>query len=143
MEREVEKQKREKEKKEAQNKNEGENGTIVIETSAQEDEGIEWEDEEEARVELALVGKIWTKRKVKTNAFMTTIKNFYHWKDKSRVMEGQPWHFDNHAILLANMDNNTKPSDTQLFMLPMWVRVYNFPFKGRFNENNGLINQFG
>lgn len=86
------------------------------------EEAIEWndegEEEEEARMELGLVGKLWTKRSIKVNAFMTTMKNiwqpthsldissmgdntfvfqFHHWRDKRRVVEGQPWHFDKHA----------------------------------------------
>lgn len=98
------------------------------------------EEDEEARVELRVVGNIWTNRNVNTNAFMATIKNvwqpnhdidisnigkntfvfqFYHWRDKQRVMEGQPWHFDNHAILLGDIDWNVKPSDMYLYELPI------------------------
>lgn len=127
----------------------------------QEEDAIVWNDDtaddEEARIELGLVGKIWTTRSINKNAFMTTMKNvwqpafgiditsigentyvfqFHHWKDKLRVMEGQPWHFDRHAILLSNIHGNTKPSDMTLFELPMWVRVYNLPFKGRLNRDN-------
>lgn len=61
---------------------------------------------------------------------------FHHWRDKKRVVEGQPWHFDKHAIILGDIEGNTRPSDMQLFALPMWVRVYNLPFKGRLNTKN-------
>ena len=92
------------------------------------------------------MGKIWTGRNINANAFMTTIKNvwqpkhgldisnigknmfvfqFYHWKDKHRVLDGQPWHFNRHAFLLGEIDGNIKPSDMELFELPMWVRVSN------------------
>lgn len=61
---------------------------------------------------------------------------FYYWKDKLRVIEGQPWHFDNHVIILCDIEGTTKPSDLELFGFPMWVRVYNLPFKGRLNCAN-------
>lgn len=76
---------------------------------------MEWEEDgeedEKARFKLGVVGKIWTTRNINVNAFMTTIKNvwqlkhgmdisnvgknmyvfqFYHWKDKARILEGQP-----------------------------------------------------
>lgn len=127
----------------------------------EEEEAVNWADEgeedEEARVELGLVGRIWTKRRINANAFMETIKavwqpnhgveissmgdntfvfQFHHWRDKNKVVEGQPWHFDNHAILLGDIDGNIKPSDMELCTLPMWVRVYNLPFKGRLNMMN-------
>ena len=122
---------------------------------------VEWleEDleEEDARVELGLVGRIWTKRHVNQTAFITTMKNiwqprhdveirsieknlyvfqFHHWRDKQKVIEGQPWHFDNHVILMKDIKGNCKPSDIQLFEFPIWSRVYNLPFKGRLNALN-------
>lgn len=119
-----------------------------------QDEG---DDDDDARVELGVVGQIWTKRHINAPAFMATMKNvwqpshgldissigenkfmfqFYHWRDKKRVMEDQPWHFDKHAIVLSDIEGNLKPSDMELFELPLWVRVYNLPFKGRLNHQN-------
>ena len=125
------------------------------------EDAIDWvEGETEAeddRVELGLVGKIWTGRHINVNAFMATIKNiwqpkhgldisamgknmfafqFYHWRDKQRVLEGQPWHFDHHALLLEEIDESIRPSDMEIFAFPMWVRVYNLPFKGRLINAN-------
>lgn len=51
-------------------------------------------------------------------------------------MKGQPWHFDKVALLLTEMDEAQRPLDIQFFGLPMWVRVYNLPFRGRYNEQN-------
>ena len=139
--------------------------TSVVKSGDREDdvgaEAVEWvvegEEEEEARIELGLVGKIWTKRTVNVNAFMNTMKQvwqpmhgvdissigentfifqFHHWRDKSRVVEGQPWHFDKHAIIFDDIQGNFKPSDLDLYALPMWVRIYNLPFKGRLNLSN-------
>ncbi|KAL2930751.1 Leukocyte antigen CD37 [Bienertia sinuspersici] len=80
---------------------------------------VEWVDDgvedEEARIQLSLVGKMWTERHINANAFMSTMRNiwqpkhgveitnigkntyvfqFFHWRDKAKVVDGQPWHFD-------------------------------------------------
>ncbi|KAL2933509.1 Aspartate--tRNA ligase 1 cytoplasmic [Bienertia sinuspersici] len=125
------------------------------------EEEIDWaedgEEEDTARLELSLVGKLWNDRNVNTNAFITTIVNvwqakhgveisnigknmyvfqFHHWRDKQKVLENQPWHFDRFALLLGDISDKVKPSETELHHLPMWVRVYNLPLKGRFNAKN-------
>lgn len=108
---------------------------IIVETKnddlGEKEDAVDWHEEEEetdsARVELGLVGKIWTKRNINANAFMATMKNiwqpsqgldissigdntfvfqFYHWRDKQRVVEGQPWHFDRHTLLLGDIEGN-------------------------------------
>ncbi|KAL2892758.1 hypothetical protein RDABS01_008667 [Bienertia sinuspersici] len=113
-----------------------------------EDDQVDWifdgEEEENARVELGLIGRIGTHQNINANAFMSTIRNVWQPKhkldisniDKQRVLDGQPWHFERHAILLGEVDINGEPSDIQLNYLPMWVRVYNLPFKGRLNLTN-------
>lgn len=132
-------------------------GELTINNQKPNEEVIEWNEDEEARIELGLVGETWTKRSININAFMTTIKKvwqpihgldisslgenkyvfqFHHWRDKLRVVEGQPWHFDRHAILLRDISDATKPSNMVLHELPMWVRVYNLPFKGRLKREN-------
>lgn len=134
------------------------------------EEAIEWVEggieEEDDRVELGLVGKIWTGRHINVNAFMATIKNiwqpkhgldisvmgknmfgfqFYQWKDKQRMLEGQPWHFDHHALLLEEIDESIRPSDMEIYAFLIWVRVYNLPFKGRLNNSNveAITNKIG
>lgn len=125
------------------------------------EDGIEWveesAEEEEAKVALGVVGKIWTERNVNSNALITTMRRvwspkhgmeancigknifffqFHHWKDKAFVMESQPWHFDRHALIINDIQGNAKPSDIPLYQIPFWVRVYDLPFKGRNNESN-------
>lgn len=120
------------------------------------EETIEWNDdgaeEEDGRINLGLVGKIWTKRNINTNTFMFTMKNiwqpmhgvdissigdntfmfqFHHWRDKNSVVEGHPWHFDKHDTLFDDVQGKLKQSEMNLYQLPMWVRIYNLPFKGR------------
>uniref|UniRef100_A0A803LDA8 CCHC-type domain-containing protein n=1 Tax=Chenopodium quinoa TaxID=63459 RepID=A0A803LDA8_CHEQI len=75
-------------------------------------------------VEISNIGK---------NMFMF---QFHHWRDKYKVLEDQPWHFDRHALVLGETNDSTKPSDIPLHALPMWVRVYNLPLKGRLNLSN-------
>lgn len=124
-------------------------------------EPIEWieedSDEDDARTELGIVIRIWTRRNINQAAFVATMTNiwqtkadleiknigknlyvvqFHHWKDKQRVMEGQPWHFDKHVILMADIKGNCKPSDIKLWEFPIWTRVYDLPFKGRLNVDN-------
>lgn len=74
------------------------------------DDAMEWHEEEEedesARVELALVGKIRTKRNIHAHA-LATMKNV--------------WHFDRHVIFFSDIEGNGKPSDMILFELPVWI----------------------
>ncbi|KAL2933269.1 hypothetical protein RDABS01_016388 [Bienertia sinuspersici] len=126
-----------------------------------EDDSIDWvfegENDEEQKLALAMVVKVLTDRNINSNAFISTIKKvwrpfhnleasnvgknlfffqFFHWRDKQRVMENQPWHFDRHVLLLGDVDGSTKPSDLDLSRLPIWARVYDLPFAGRKNEQN-------
>lgn len=41
-----------------------------------------------------------------------------------------------HAIIFDDIQGNFRPSELNLFELPMWVRIYNLPFKGRLNLTN-------
>lgn len=135
-----------------------------IATGEEDEEACEWLDngdkDEEERISLSLVGKLWSERTLNPYAFMATIKNvwvtkygveinmigknifqfqFFHWKDKERVLGGQPWHFDRVALLQSEMEEAEKPSDLQFYSLPIWARVYNVPFRGRYNETNARI----
>lgn len=38
--------------------------------------------------------------------------------------------------MLSDMIGDKKPSDMEINQFPMWVRVYNLPFKGRLNKDN-------
>ncbi|KAL2928557.1 hypothetical protein RDABS01_006570 [Bienertia sinuspersici] len=123
------------------------NGDKEETSEEKEDDSIEWrddgEEEEEDRVALSLMGELWTKRSINNKAFMSTIKGvwqlkyvvdirnigknkflfqFYHWKDKNRVLEGQPWHFDKYALLLGEIHGTHKPSDINLTYMPIWAR---------------------
>lgn len=40
---------------------------------------------------------------------------------------------------MSEMDAAQKPSDLQFFALPIWARIYNVPFRGRYNESNARV----
>ncbi|KAJ4847314.1 hypothetical protein Tsubulata_017349 [Turnera subulata] len=120
---------------------EAEQGAVVL------DEENSMEEPHEAQ--LSLVGKLWTNRSFNTQAFMRTMKmvwkpvydleisqldsnlfvfQFYHWRDRERVLENEPWNFDNQLVILSEISGNEQPSEIRLDHSPMWVRVYDVPF---------------
>jgi len=114
----------------------------------------EIEDEEKSELALCLIGKLWTKRRFNSNAFMNTITKvwnpirgveakeidtnlflfqFYHWKDLDKVVEGEPWFFDKSVVVLKPVMGGVKPSEMaeSLTHAPFWVRIYDCPLEGR------------
>ncbi|KAL2939335.1 hypothetical protein RDABS01_000167 [Bienertia sinuspersici] len=108
------------------------------------------------KVNLSLVGKIKTPRPYNFNAFKNTMNQvwslsrkalfreiennmfiiqFFHWRDKEKVLNGRPWCFDQHLILLQELDPSIQPSDIELVNCPFWVRIYNLPFDYRTKEH--------
>lgn len=143
-----------------QNIGEGDEGEDEV------DWAIDDSTEEDDKATLLLIGKVWTCRILNSPALMDTLKKiwqpkygletrkidentysfqFYHWRDKRRVLEGQPWHFDKHAICFSEIQDDGKPSEIQLHLMPIWTRFYNLPFKGRGNDDNitTLANKVG
>lgn len=53
--------------------------------------------------------------------------------DKIRVIEGMPWCFDNHLVLLKDYDGSVQASKVSFSGCPFWVHIYNFPFN-RMNQ---------
>ncbi|KAL2898306.1 hypothetical protein RDABS01_040088, partial [Bienertia sinuspersici] len=131
---------------------------------------IEWnlegDDEESKRTELLLIGKLWTRKNVNPKALMDTMESiwnpksgfearkieqnlysfqFFHYRDKARVLDGQPWHFDQYLLCLSNIGEDGKPNERELHSMPIWARFYNLPFKGRGNDSNAqmLANKIG
>ncbi|KAL2902576.1 hypothetical protein RDABS01_027658 [Bienertia sinuspersici] len=58
---------------------------------------------------------------------------FFHWRDKEKVMEGRPWCFDQQLLILESITDNEKTSQVALNHSPFWIRVYNLPFNCRSN----------
>ncbi|KAL2902768.1 hypothetical protein RDABS01_027850 [Bienertia sinuspersici] len=128
--------------------------------TSDEEEIVEFSDPNdksiEDKVNLSLVGKIQTVRPYNFNAFRNTMNQiwsltkkavfreiennmfviqFFHWRDKEKVMNGRPWSFDQHLILLQDLDSSMQPSDIKLSTSPFWVRIYNLPFDCRTKEH--------
>lgn len=123
-------------------------------------EGGEEEEVDNDRVFLGLIGRLWTNRNPNPTAFISTMKTvwtvkhgvelvnigrnlyqtqFFHWRDKKKILDGQPWHFEKYPLLLVEIDTAVKPSDLEIFYLPLWARFYDIPFKGRGNEANARM----
>lgn len=78
-----------------------------------------------------LAGKLWTEKsfnirallkKKKSGGERTRKKNlllfkFYCVKDRQRVMDGVPWHFDRHILVLMNANEEEQPSSISLYGL--------------------------
>lgn len=96
--------------------------------------------EDNYKLALSLVGKLRSNRVPNPNAFITMMKGvwlmkhglgisnigrnlfqikFFHWRDKQRILDGQPWHFDKFPLLLAEINVAVKPSDLNLFHFPL------------------------
>ncbi|XP_074298528.1 uncharacterized protein LOC141629421 [Silene latifolia] len=57
-------------------------------------------------------------------------------RDKARVLEGQPWHFDKFVWCFNEPNNEGKLTDVSLTHFPLWARVYDLPIAGRTNASN-------
>lgn len=114
-------------------------------------EGIEKDPSDEARV-LAMVGRVLSNRpynfealkrtlnqiwSITKGALFRSIENglfvvqFATAKDKSKVMAGRPWTFDNNLVLLEEIEGSIQPSNISLTRCPFWVRLYNLPMDSR------------
>ncbi|XP_021840635.2 uncharacterized protein [Spinacia oleracea] len=58
---------------------------------------------------------------------------FFHWRDKDRVMAGRPWCFEQNLLLLNDITGNKQPNKVVLTHSPFWVRIENLPFNCRSN----------
>ncbi|KAK9664848.1 hypothetical protein RND81_14G073400 [Saponaria officinalis] len=118
------------------------------------DESVEGEN-----YALILVGRIWATRSINVRAAVETMIKLWNLKgkvvgniipakekifvfrfeverDKERVLEGQPWHFDKFAWCFNEPRTEEKLTDVPLHMIPLWARIYDLPVSGRSNLNN-------
>ncbi|KAK1629703.1 hypothetical protein QYE76_004018 [Lolium multiflorum] len=57
--------------------------------------------------------------------------------DYDFVMRGGPWIFDQHALIVKNLNETAQPSETILNSVPVWVRIYDVPW-GKQNKTWGM-----
>nr|DAD30367.1 TPA_asm: hypothetical protein HUJ06_009218 [Nelumbo nucifera] len=50
--------------------------------------------------------------------------HFFHSVDLKRVLEGGPWTYDNHVLLLHHLKPGEIPNQIPLFHVDYWVQVY-------------------
>ncbi|KAF7831270.1 cysteine desulfurase mitochondrial-like [Senna tora] len=105
-----------------------------------------------SRLKLCLAGSIWGEGHYNHGAFQKTIaqvwrtkhgvdikeidKNlymfqFFHWKDRDKVLEGEPWWFDKQVLTLKEITGDEQPSELRSSRVPFWIRVYDLPFNQR------------
>lgn len=104
------------------------------------------------RVSLMLVGKLLTDRPFYVEGFKRTMTHvwslsskvvirvlapnlfafqFFHWRDKDKVLDGRPWCFDHRLLILNEIHDDEQPSQVSLNTSPFWIRIHNLPFNCR------------
>ncbi|XP_021846139.1 uncharacterized protein [Spinacia oleracea] len=114
----------------------------------------------EKKIELSLVGKVQTTRAYNFGAMKNTMNQiwslskravfreiesglfviqFFHWKDKEKVMNGRPWCFDHNLLVLHELAAGVQPASVTLDTNPFWIRFYDLPFECRTTENVRML----
>lgn len=112
-------------------------------------------EEAEDKTALMLVGRLLTDRPFNVDAFKRTmiqawamtgrvvVRNigpklfafqFFHWRDKEKVLQGCPWCFDQQLLILTEITGDEQPTEVALNHSPFWVRIRNLPFNCRSKE---------
>lgn len=107
---------------------------------------------DEDQISLVLVGRLVTERSFNVEAFKRTmiqawsvtkrlvirmigpnlfVFQFFHWRDKEKVLEGRPWCFENQLLLLNKITGEEQPAEVPLTHSPFWIRLKNLPFNYR------------
>ena len=63
-------------------------------------------------------------KSIGSNTFIIEFEN--EW-DKSRIMEGQPWTFDDDLVFLPDFDGLTPPTEIDFEKVALWVCMFNLP----------------
>ncbi|XP_074305989.1 uncharacterized protein LOC141641217 [Silene latifolia] len=121
-----------------------------------------WDEETvegEIREQFMLVGKLWASRAINIKAAVDTMARLWNLskaicgnvidakektfvfkfdgeRDKQRVLEGQPWHFEKFVWCFNEPNREGKLSDVPLVHFPIWARVYDLPITGRSSQSN-------
>lgn len=119
------------------------------------DLGDGFEEDQDDKLSLRLVGRVLTDKPLNFEAVKRTflhvwnlkegviirslganlfVFQLFHWKDRDRIIVGRPWCFENRLLVLQEIDENVQPSDMVLNFSPFWIRFYNLPFGYRSND---------
>ncbi|XWS60811.1 hypothetical protein CRYUN_Cryun07bG0069500 [Craigia yunnanensis] len=60
--------------------------------------------------------------------------------DKHRILDGSPWSFDKHLLVLKDYDGNLRPTNYVFDSATFWIRVYGLPLK---MMNQGMAERIG
>ncbi|XP_021758507.1 uncharacterized protein LOC110723457 [Chenopodium quinoa] len=114
------------------------------------------DEEQNNKLALSLVGKLLTIRSYNFEALQNTLKQiwslshgvlfrkiennlfviqFFHWRDKEKVLDGALWNFDNQLLLLKDIQGDEQLENIDLKFCPFWIRLYNLPFDNRSDED--------
>ncbi|XP_010690516.1 uncharacterized protein LOC104904037 [Beta vulgaris subsp. vulgaris] len=115
------------------------------------------QQETQDRVSLMLVGRLLTERPFHIEAFRRTMIQswglssqkivikvigtnlfafqFFHWKDREKVLSGRPWCFEQKLLILNEVSGNEQPTDVPLLHSPFWLRLKNLPFNCRSDDD--------
>lgn len=121
--------------------------------SADEEDGLiiapSESDKHSPKSELWLVGRLLTDRSINFGAMKNRLADvwrpvkgvlireiesqrylfqFFHEFDMDRILEGGPWTFDNHILILQRLKQGEFPTQIPLNLVPFWVQIYDLPF---------------
>ena len=60
-------------------------------------------------------------------------------RDKKRVLEMSPWHYEKQLVLLQQFEGDKEPKDLVFKWCPFWVQIYNLPLNHRTRETGLAI----
>ncbi|KAJ4847846.1 hypothetical protein Tsubulata_000170 [Turnera subulata] len=52
-------------------------------------------------------------------------------RDKRKILEGEPWHFDRSVLVLRPREGTEQPSGIELFQTLFWLQIDDLPFQYR------------
>ncbi|XP_059436243.1 uncharacterized protein LOC132169189 [Corylus avellana] len=125
-------------------------GTISLTEGEKNGIAITEGEIEEARAQggRCLIGKLWMGKRVNKDALKTVLSRIWRtlggiifkelddniWlfefedvEDLRRVLEGRPWSFDRHILVLKEFDGSTPPSQMAFTHSPFWVQIHDMP----------------
>ncbi|KAL2893167.1 Polypeptide N-acetylgalactosaminyltransferase 9 [Bienertia sinuspersici] len=112
-------------------------------------------DDMQVQIELCLVGKLFTNSAFNAEAMKTVLRaawkpqknmlirelgknlfifQFFSGSDRRHVLEGGPWAFDGHLLLIRSLEGDEQPENIEFTYADFWVRIYNVPMEKRNKE---------